>query len=70
MLKLGILYADSGRWRGRQVLPASWVAASLAPQAVLEHTGYGYFWWRPWLNVITDAGDERVILPRLVSAAR
>ena len=60
MLKLGLLYADSGRWRGRQILPASWVAASLAPQTELENTGYGYFWWRPWLSVATGAGDERV----------
>ena len=62
MLKLGILYADSGRWHGRQVLSERWVAASLAPQTQLENTGYGYFWWRPWLNVQTAQGSERVYL--------
>ena len=31
MLKLGPLDADGGRWQGRQVLPALWVAASLEP---------------------------------------
>jgi|GEM_PF-817858 len=62
LLKLGVLYAQGGRWRGRRVLPASWVAASLAPQTELENTGYGYFWWRPWLDVVTDAGAERVYL--------
>jgi len=60
MLELGLLYADGGRWRGRQVLPARWVAASLAPQTQLEHTGYGDYWWRPWLRVITPGGETRV----------
>jgi CubicO group peptidase (beta-lactamase class C family) len=60
MLKLGLLYADSGRWQGRQVLPSQWVAASLAPQSQLENTGYGYYWWRPWLRVVTPAGESRV----------
>ena len=52
MLKLGLLYASGGRWRGREVLPAAWVTASLAPQTQLEHAGYGYYWWRPWLRVV------------------
>lgn len=65
LLKLGLLYAAGGRWRGRQVLPAEWVAASLAPQTQLENTGYGYYWWRPWLRVATPgaagtAGETRV----------
>ena len=62
MLKIGLLYADSGRWQGTQVLSKAWVAASLAPQTQLEDAGYGYFWWRPWLRVETPAGDERVYL--------
>jgi CubicO group peptidase (beta-lactamase class C family) len=60
MLKLGLLYANGGRWQGRQVISESWITASLAPQAVLENTGYGYFWWRPYLNVTIEAGTERV----------
>jgi CubicO group peptidase (beta-lactamase class C family) len=60
MLKIGMMYADSGRWRGRQVLSKSWVAASLAPQTQLENTGYGYLWWRPWLRVATPEGERRV----------
>jgi CubicO group peptidase (beta-lactamase class C family) len=62
MLKFGLMYADSGRWHGRQVLSARWVEASLAPQVQLENTGYGYFWWRPWLRVAAPAGEERVYL--------
>ena len=41
------------------------MSASLAPQAQLEDTGYGYYWWRPWLRVVTPgaggtAGETRV----------
>jgi CubicO group peptidase (beta-lactamase class C family) len=60
MLKFGLMYADSGRWHGRQVLSARWIAATLTPQSQVDDTGYGYFWWRPWLRVATPAGDERV----------
>jgi CubicO group peptidase (beta-lactamase class C family) len=42
------------------VLPSAWVAASLAPQTQLENTGYGYYWWRPWLRVAAPAGETRV----------
>jgi CubicO group peptidase (beta-lactamase class C family) len=55
--KLGELYRLGGRWNGRQVVPADWVAASIVPDAPhLEHgspeiageklaDGYGYQWW-------------------------
>jgi CubicO group peptidase (beta-lactamase class C family) len=60
MLKLGILFAGGGRWQGRQVISASWVRASLAEQSQVDNVSYGYFWWRPWLNVETSAGSEHV----------
>jgi len=56
MLKLGIVFASGGRWQGHQVISASWVKASLAEQSQVDDTGYGYFWWRPYLNV----GNQRV----------
>jgi CubicO group peptidase (beta-lactamase class C family) len=44
--KLGQLYLDLGRWRGRSVVPATWVAASTRPQVSLARDrGYGYDWW-------------------------
>ncbi|WP_071288090.1 serine hydrolase domain-containing protein [Mycolicibacterium llatzerense] len=57
--KFGELYRNGGRWRGQQVVPASWVEASLTADA--EHLqpgrpiigshplnlGYGYQWWLP-----------------------
>ena len=60
MLKLGILFADSGRWHGRQVLSSSWTRASLAEQSHVDNVSYGYFWWRPWLSVETPSGAQQV----------
>ena len=42
-LKLGILHLDEGRWKGRQILPASWVAEATRAQVTGGH--YGYQWW-------------------------
>jgi CubicO group peptidase (beta-lactamase class C family) len=55
MLKLGILYLGHGKVGDRQIVPADWVAASVAKQTevttpIYRHmvpglSGYGYFWW-------------------------
>lgn len=47
LFKLGELMLARGRWRGRQVVPASWIDAATAPR---HHTydwlgSYGYHWW-------------------------
>jgi CubicO group peptidase (beta-lactamase class C family) len=60
MLKLGILFADGGRWHGRQVISESWVRASLAEHSHVDNVSYGYFWWRPWLNVEMPTGSQHV----------
>ncbi len=60
MLKLGILYANKGVWQGRQVLGSSWIQASLSEQSRVDDTSYGYFWWRPWINVPMPDGQQRV----------
>ena len=45
-LKLGQLYANGGKWNGREVISADWVKRSIAPHAqVDDDTKYGYFWW-------------------------
>jgi CubicO group peptidase (beta-lactamase class C family) len=62
MLKLGILFADGGKWKGHQVISSSWVQASLATQSQVDNTDYGYFWWRPYLNVLTPSGPQRVTM--------
>jgi CubicO group peptidase (beta-lactamase class C family) len=55
--KLGEMYRLGGRFNGRQIVPAQWVAASISPDA--PHLipgdnpasdwplGYGYQWWIP-----------------------
>jgi CubicO group peptidase (beta-lactamase class C family) len=60
MLKLGILYSQDGRWRGRQVISSEWVRTSTAEHSHIENVSYGYFWWRPWLNVQTATGSQHV----------
>jgi CubicO group peptidase (beta-lactamase class C family) len=57
LAKLGLLYAQGGRWHDRQIIPADWIAASLdrsvaLPDSVVEYgndssgeVGYGYQWW-------------------------
>lgn len=46
LLALGQLYLDGGMHGGRRVLPADWVAASVAPHArANEDADYGYLWW-------------------------
>lgn len=57
--RFGELYRNGGVWRGRQIVPSSWVAASLSADAdhlqpgrpiVATHRfdlGYGYQWWLP-----------------------
>jgi CubicO group peptidase (beta-lactamase class C family) len=60
MLKLGILFADGGRWHGRQIISEPWVRTSLAEHGHVDNVSYGYFWWRPWLNVETPSGSQHV----------
>lgn len=60
--KFGELYRNGGRWRGKQIVPKSWVAASLTAASdhlqpgrpvVGSHAldlGYGYQWWLPASN--------------------
>jgi CubicO group peptidase (beta-lactamase class C family) len=60
MAKFGLLFAQGGRWNGRQILSAKWVEASTARHTVVDDTDYGYLWWRPYLNV--TGGRHRGIL--------
>ncbi len=52
--RFGLLYANSGRWHGRQLLPAGWVEQATRPAdphvdfgklAPNDPLGYGYQWW-------------------------
>jgi len=49
ILKLGELYLRSGRWRGREIVPPTYVADSVkvhnAGDFFGERARYGYMWW-------------------------
>jgi CubicO group peptidase (beta-lactamase class C family) len=51
LAKLGALYLEGGRWKGQQVVPATWVEESTTPQVSTQGAGftfsesYGYQWW-------------------------
>lgn len=46
LAKFGYLYQRGGEWNGEQIVPAEWVADSLANQLSTPFgTGYGYGWW-------------------------
>jgi CubicO group peptidase (beta-lactamase class C family) len=60
LLKFGLVFAQGGRWQGHQIVPEAWVQSSLAVHSSIRGTDYGYFWWRPWLNVDTARGPQRV----------
>lgn len=46
LLALGQLYLDGGKADGKQLVPAAWVQASIAPHArPNDDMDYGYLWW-------------------------
>jgi CubicO group peptidase (beta-lactamase class C family) len=50
--RLGTMMLQGGRWNGRQVVPASWVAESTSVQVdrgAGVQLDYGYLWWLPRL---------------------
>ena len=52
LARFGLLYLHRGRWAGRQVVPESWVEASVRSYSrtdgqgsLTTKSGYGYMWW-------------------------
>ena len=49
MAKIGLLYLEGGRFRGRRILEREWVETSLSSHAKMPAKGgavdYGYYWW-------------------------
>jgi CubicO group peptidase (beta-lactamase class C family) len=76
LLKLGQLYLDQGRWAGRRVLSAAYVAAATAPHAqARSDADYGYLIWlqtfgghKAWVMSGTG-GNKVVIVPDLALVA-
>jgi CubicO group peptidase (beta-lactamase class C family) len=46
MAKFGFLYLNRGRWDGKQIVPADWIAESTRAQVKAgQNYDYGYQWW-------------------------
>lgn len=49
LLKFGLLYGNSGCWKGRQLISEEWVKASFGKYHILENhpekNEYGFLWW-------------------------
>src|SRR6185312_8379804 len=49
MAKFGQLYLQDGRWRGREIVPATWVAQTTKPVSPTPYpgveSGYAWLWW-------------------------
>jgi CubicO group peptidase (beta-lactamase class C family) len=56
--RFGLLYLHHGEWKGVQVVPRDWVAASTHPYSNTESGGYGYLWWTG-----DSASGERAEIP-------
>ncbi|MBL0211185.1 MAG: serine hydrolase [Holophagaceae bacterium] len=77
MAKLGRLVLDHGRWRGRQIVPAEWIAASLQPRIStgIADFHYGYQWWLgnvawqgrslAWSAAFGNGGQRLFVVPEL-----
>src|SRR5262249_28962820 len=78
LLKIGQMMLDQGRWQGRQIVPAEWVAESIRPHIATgtgAGTGYGYFWWTgdigwqgkklPWSAAVGNGGQRLFLVPAL-----
>lgn len=51
LAKLGWMVTEGGRWRGKQIVPSSWIAATHTAyrKTPFEPTSYGYQYWnRPY----------------------
>jgi len=77
MAKIGRLVLDHGQWKGRQIVPADWIAASLQPRISTGFDGlrYGYQWWTgtvawqgrtlPWAAAFGNGSQRIFVVPDL-----
>jgi CubicO group peptidase (beta-lactamase class C family) len=77
MAKIGRLVLDHGQWRGGQMVPADWIAASLQPRIStgIADFQYGYQWWLgtvawqgkslAWAAAFGNGGQRLFVVPEL-----
>ncbi|GAA4451942.1 serine hydrolase domain-containing protein [Phytohabitans houttuyneae] len=72
LARIGQLVLAGGEWDGRQVVPANWLTAMLAPRLPIEWGGmYCYQWYsgemagHRWVGAMGNGGQRLTILPEL-----
>jgi CubicO group peptidase (beta-lactamase class C family) len=75
LAKIGQLVLQRGNWRGKQVVPASWIDAATTPQMGIGSDFYGYFFWLGrslidrhelrWVAAVGLGGQRLFIVPEL-----
>ncbi|WP_416876706.1 serine hydrolase domain-containing protein [Litorimonas sp.] len=70
-LKIGVLIAQNGEWKGRQIVSSEWVKALKAEQSRIGDTPYGYLFWKRYVNFngqeiqtpqLSGNGGQKVVL--------
>ena len=70
LARFGTLYANGGRWRQQQVIPAGWVGETLSVYSTVPYgiwDGYGLLWWYKansdsWWAL--GSGGQRIVVDR------
>ncbi|MGK2962789.1 MAG: serine hydrolase domain-containing protein [Gemmatimonadaceae bacterium] len=72
LLALAQLYANHGKGRAGQIVPAAWVQRSVTPKARIDDdTEYGYLWWlrdfagEPAWFMTGNGGNKVMVFPTL-----
>lgn len=77
LLKIGRLVLDGGRWQGKQLVPAEWIAQSMIPafKTDVRDFRYGHQWWAgtvqwhgetlDWHGGFGNGGQRLYVIPRL-----
>lgn len=51
LARFGLLYARTGQWMGKQLVPKDWISKSTSKiKKPWKNTGYGYLWWTTTLD--------------------
>lgn len=66
LAKIGQLYADGGKWRGKQIVSATWVESSVVPD--MSNDAYQYQWYGVENNLM-DEGRKIRYFPDSLAAA-
>lgn len=77
LLKIGRLVLDQGRWQGQQIVPGTWISASMSPdfKSDVRDFRYGHQWWAgtahwhgqsiQWHAGFGNGGQRLYIIPGL-----